>query len=359
MRASDDKPADHAKPGTRRGTVSAGFIRTLLDAFAREYGGHIQRAAVLAQAGIADGALEAPEARVPVEVVARVWAAVQARTRDRMMGLKVARHVRPGSFGVLGHLLMTSATLGEAFERAAEFAALVGDGGVLAVDLGGGDAVLAYDLVDRDLPCREERIEALLSALVAFVRWITGHDVVPRAVRFAHPSPGYRGAFLGAFGIEPSFEACDNAVVISARHLELPLLQADPELCAVLAAHARKVLARLTDEDPVIRLVRQAIMAQMAWGPPTLAGVALSLAMPTRRLQRRLADRGTSFQEQLASARRHLALDHLGRGNKSIGEVAALSGFADVPSFHRAFKRWTGMTPGQWLASAEASAAIN
>jgi len=43
-----------------------------------------------------------------------------------------------------------------------------------------------------------------------------------------------------------------------------------------------------------------------------------------------------------------LACDHLRRSPLSIGEIAFLLGFSEPSAFHRAFRRWTGMTPGAY-----------
>ena len=67
--------------------------------------------------------------------------------------------------------------------------------------------------------------------------------------------------------------------------------------------------------------------------------------MSRRGLQRRLAERGTSFRELFRSVRHDLAMRLLDRHDLGIGEAADLLGFSEVSSFSRAFKQWTGMSP--------------
>ena len=70
--------------------------------------------------------------------------------------------------------------------------------------------------------------------------------------------------------------------------------------------------------------------------------------MSLRSLQRHLADEGCRFDALLNECRQNLALLHLRDPQCSLAEVSHLLGFADTSSFNRAFKRWTGMTPGQF-----------
>src|SRR3546814_8618975 len=69
-------------------------------------------------------------------------------------------------------------------------------------------------------------------------------------------------------------------------------------------------------------------------------------------LQRRLAERGTGLQAEVARVRCALAQELLRDPQHSIATVAARLGFADTANFHRAFKGWTGQTAAQWRRDA-------
>jgi len=69
------------------------------------------------------------------------------------------------------------------------------------------------------------------------------------------------------------------------------------------------------------------------------------LATSARSLQRKLAAAGTSFQELLDTTRRDAAARYLEDRTLSVGEVAYLLGYSEPAAFHRAFKRWNGITP--------------
>lgn len=79
----------------------------------------------------------------------------------------------------------------------------------------------------------------------------------------------------------------------------------------------------------------------------TVADAAYRLAMSERSLARRLAAEGTSFRVLRDEIRREIAVERIQQG-VAISEVAYHLGFADTPSFHRAFRRWTGYSPGRY-----------
>jgi AraC-like DNA-binding protein len=74
--------------------------------------------------------------------------------------------------------------------------------------------------------------------------------------------------------------------------------------------------------------------------------VARALAITPRTLQRRLDDESVRFTDVLDRVRDDLAREWLASSERSLGEIAARLGFADLATFGRAFKRWTGTTPG-------------
>jgi AraC-like DNA-binding protein len=79
--------------------------------------------------------------------------------------------------------------------------------------------------------------------------------------------------------------------------------------------------------------------------------VARELEMSARSLRRRMQAEGLSFSALTTRHRIQLAKNLLERPSLSIQEAAHELGFSSSTAFHRAFKRWTGMTPKQYRES--------
>ena len=89
---------------------------------------------------------------------------------------------------------------------------------------------------------------------------------------------------------------------------------------------------------------------------PVPATVAAELAIGGRQLQNRLRAEGTSYRQLLDQVRKGIALDVLERADVSIYDVAFLVGFAQQSAFTHAFRRWTGLSPGEYRRQAGESA---
>ncbi|MEK1834418.1 MAG: helix-turn-helix transcriptional regulator, partial [Pseudomonas sp.] len=81
---------------------------------------------------------------------------------------------------------------------------------------------------------------------------------------------------------------------------------------------------------------------------PERDDLALVLRMSNSTLQRRLQSEGTHYQNLKDDLRRDMAIDLLSRGDMTVTEVAAETGFQETSAFHRAFKKWTGVNPGAY-----------
>jgi AraC-like DNA-binding protein len=87
-------------------------------------------------------------------------------------------------------------------------------------------------------------------------------------------------------------------------------------------------------------------------GLPTMDQVARELAMSPRTLRRRLATEGLTFERVRDDVLAAIARDRLRDRRQSIAEVAYVLGFSDVRAFNRAFRRWAGVTPGEYRRTA-------
>ena len=78
--------------------------------------------------------------------------------------------------------------------------------------------------------------------------------------------------------------------------------------------------------------------------------MATLLGVSERTLQRRLAEDGRSFTDVLEEFRREESARLLCDRKLALTEIATRLGYAEQTSFTRAFRRWTGSTPGAWRA---------
>lgn len=74
--------------------------------------------------------------------------------------------------------------------------------------------------------------------------------------------------------------------------------------------------------------------------------------MSDRTLGRKLEAENTSFQQVKDDVRRDFAIGRLTTSDAPVAEITFEPGFGDTSSFHRAFRKWTGMTPGAYRAGA-------
>jgi AraC-like DNA-binding protein len=79
--------------------------------------------------------------------------------------------------------------------------------------------------------------------------------------------------------------------------------------------------------------------------------VAQVLNLSPRSLHRGLVAENTSFRAMLDQIRHRRAVALLHNAQCGIDEVAFLLGFAELSSFYRAFRRWTGLTPARFRAA--------
>ena len=81
---------------------------------------------------------------------------------------------------------------------------------------------------------------------------------------------------------------------------------------------------------------------------PVFEDLAGELRTTPTTLRRRLDREGTSYQTIKDELRSDVAIDYLCNSSMSVDEIAARIGFRDASAFHRAFKRWTGVQPGEY-----------
>jgi AraC-like DNA-binding protein len=230
---------------------------------------------------------------------------------------------------------------------------LLHDGAQVSIERDGEQAVWRHTL-HPDLQESAGANEYVVAAFNFMALRMIGLDVPPLEVSFMHAAPLHAKEYEPLFKTQVRFACPANAIAMPALALELPLRTADAPMHAVLLRYADDQLARLPTLQPFARQVRELLRARLS-SDAGLSDIAQTLHMSESTVRRRLVAEGTSHSELLDGLRREVALELLAVAELDVAEVGFRLGFSHPPAFHRAFKRWYGVSPSEHRALGQQS----
>ena len=332
-------------------SVSAGYAKGLIELAAAK---GVDRAALTARAGIDAAALDDQNNRVPFDRYVALMRAAKAMTGDAALALHYGEAANLGQFSVVGLIGQSSETIADAFRQLNRSVRLVVD-----VECASERFQLVHDrrggwLVDtrkrpNDFP---ELTESAFAQLLCATRTY-GEVSQAREIHFTHPDPGYRSEYERIFRTRVVFASSWNAYRYDPAWPEVKVAALPRYAGEVLNEHADSLLKSLDAIQTVSGRVEALLEPRLPAGAAGMDEIAAQLMMSRQTLYRRLRAEGATFEAVLDGLRRKLALRHLREAGMSVGDVAYRLGFADSAAFSRAFKRWTGTSPGaaRWRAS--------
>lgn len=304
--------------------------------------------ALLAEVGLDREQLVDPELRIPASSADALWQALAERTNDPDLALHAAERLPFGAYRVVDYLAANAPTLGGALERVAAYFPLIDPRARITIGEREGRHEVALVATRPGTAIRRQAAEYTLAALLLRTRAGIGLVFVPTRVCFSTAAPASTRELERVFGCPLEFDAERHALEFADDDWTRVSPHADATLFEVLERHAAMLLATLPPASALVAELRRAITAELHAGEPTLAQVGKRLGMSGRTLQRRLDDEQLRFGAVVDEIKAELAKARLEDRSLAICEVAFLLGFADQSAFNRAFKRWTGMTPGRW-----------
>jgi AraC-like DNA-binding protein len=327
-------------------TVLAITVAPLQEAL-QQYG--IEFDALAHRAGLDPGLLTEPNARYPAAALQKLWEFSAAQSGDPLFGFRVGNLVRPGTFHALGLGIVSSTSVIAALNRVQRYSSIVSTNGRLALLHQDGLVCLEMRPDQLSVMPTIHCVDALVVGLCRILVQCAGPSAAPARVAFIRPRPAPAHTYREIFGCPVDFDGPRIAIWFDAAAAARPVLSGNAEL----AAEADKLSARYIDQlspDSTAARVRSLLLKAMPSGEFGRDAIARSLNQSSSTLQRRLRDEGSSYQELLDATRHELALDYLRQGRHSLVDVAFLLGFTDQSNFTRAFRRWTGKTPREYLS---------
>jgi AraC-like DNA-binding protein len=185
-------------------------------------------------------------------------------------------------------------------------------------------------------------------------RLATRERIVPLAVS-TPDLPGNGDLYEAFFGC-PLKQSDAIQISFSVQDAKRPFLTDNLAMWQAFEPGLRKRLSALDKQASTSDRVRGVLLEMLPAGMSSIDAVAQRLALSKRSLQRHLGDEAVSFQDVLNTVRQELAQHYLINSTISPGEISWLLGFQESNSFIRAFRSWTGKTPGAYRMGHERAA---
>jgi AraC-like DNA-binding protein len=297
--------------------------------------------------GLDVASLSAPAARVSLPVLVAIIDRARVLTAEPALGVYFGMQMRISTHGYLGFAAMTASTVREALELAVRFAPTRTSAIALRLVVDGDAASVVIDEQADFGTARDVFVLALLVGIWQIGNALTGRELTGQA-ELAFAEPPWFARFAGT--IDVRFGQPSNRLVFDAAVLDLPLTMADREALQLAREQCERALEALGIDGRLAPRVRN-LLSREPSPPRSLEDVAAELRLSPRTFKRKLAAEGVAYSALVEEHQREKALLLLRSRELSVDAVAERLGYADVTSFSRAFRRWTGTTPAAYRRS--------
>ncbi len=324
---------------------------TGLNSFMEKHG--VDADSLLHRHGVNQESLSNSITRVPLSTYCSLIEDAARESCEDKFGLLYGSQFRTENLGLLGYLILSSNTLGEALHNLVESFPIHQQKTLLKLDTTKHNVKLNYQVDTHVSPLRQQDAEMSIGCFLNIFRIALGENWAPTSISFEHKCARISGIHDNLFGCTTHFGENFNTIEFNAEILGTPMPDRNPTLLRVM----QESLALLPTgqdssfEDDFVRTVRIELEQNISNAESNLEFVSDLLNLPAWTVKRRLADHGVTFSSLLDDVRKQQAGYYLKQAHVPISEIAFMLGYSEVSALSRAFSRWYGQSPLQWRRS--------
>ncbi|MBW7971307.1 AraC family transcriptional regulator [Bradyrhizobium sp. BR 10289] len=289
--------------------------------------------------------LDRPDTPIAVTALRRLLELSAAESGAEDFGLQLAERGGLTNFGAVGLIVREQATVGEAIEAFSRFIPIHHDGMKLDIIRDKQTVTIRLHLRGRRPTAPRQSIDMALGSIHRIIQSLFGNDWRPQEVHLHYPPPHDRKRYRDFYGCRITFNAGDDAILLSPHDMERRIPSAHPLIASYLRKRIEAIETRPASwESKVDEVVR----SLLATGDCTVERVAEHLACTRRTIHRHLAGAGTSFSAILDAQRADLVIQLIDDPGRPLADIAAQLGFSAQSAMARWFRGRFGCTITQW-----------
>ncbi len=282
--------------------------------------------------------------RVAIKRLVKIWRMGVDVTSNDALGIAVAQRMRPITFDALSMSLYASEDLISALQRFSRYHEMVSDALAMSIEIDNSSVTL---ILENFFPPRaEEGLDCAIATPLHFCREIAREEIIPTKVQFMRGKPERIEDFQRFFQCPIEFNANRNAIIFN-KDVLVRKLPGNNSVSNYLEGLAGKYVSGRKKGESLSQAY-SFIIINLSSGKVSQESLAEFFSCSTRQLQRKLKEESTSFRELLDKIRMDLSEEYIRVKKYSIAETAYLLGYSDPNTFSRAFKNWTGFSPGEY-----------
>jgi len=295
--------------------------------------------------------LQVPQARVSAKHYGALWRSIALALDDEFFG-QDSRRMKAGSFAMLCHSVLGCKTLGQALDRSLRFYALILDDISGTLERKAGEATVVLHERAAGANQRVFAHELLLMLLYGVSCWLVGRRIPILRTEFSYAEPAHSAEYRLMYCSDLRFERSNTLIAFEASYLDLPVVQNERSIKEFLRTAPESILLKYKNSGSLAARVRRRLRQFLPGEVADFEQLAEELNMTAATLRRRLHEEGESYQSIKDQLRRDLAISYLSHSNRTVMNIALELGFSERSAFHRAFRKWTGASPGEFRRTA-------
>ncbi len=295
---------------------------------------------------------------VDAQAYSRLYRHIMLLMQDEAFGTALPERSPPGSFRVLCRYILPARDLEQALRRYAELTDLldrIKDPKTPArqvIRRQKQHRVLLCFYPEGRTPSSDNTRVSVMLMMYRLFSWFCDQPLPLEAVHLNSQRAKLRSTYQQLFAT-PVIQQSEEGLLVDEAVLRYPVQQTEASLQSFLRRAPYPLISGegLHEPPSLSQRIETLLSTEFNQSNATATQLGARLGLSARSLHRHLQQEGISLQQLKDQSRRRRALALMRQEGLSINSIALLLGFQDTSAFHRAFKKWTGTTPGRWRQS--------
>jgi AraC-like DNA-binding protein len=284
-----------------------------------------------------------------VTPVINLWEETLSATGDDCFGLHLGERYNPSMLGLLGYLIQSCRTVGDAYELLEKYQELISGWISYRFEKKENHCEISFKvspLWQKTSPhTAKQAIEMAMSGSLMCHKMLAQFPNPPISAELSYPRTSSLAEYERVFGCTVSFEKENNKLVFDASFAERQLFNYNESLYSSFSQMLNEKAALTALNESFTKQLQRIIVRDFQGQVPKLEIISAHMNLSERSLQRKLHDEKESYRSVSLGLKKEFAFNLLKNSNATIHTISEVLGYTEPSAFHRAFKSWTQSTP--------------